>query len=279
MSFKLLQKTVKTILIGTIATMLLLAGGFGYAYWIEPVWIDIHSVPITLPRLKPEFQNYRIVQISDIHADEWMTTERLTAIVNRINQLQPDLVAITGDFVTGTPALYANILTTALGQLAPRDLTVAVLGNHDHWSDPDIVRQALEQSSVTNISNAVWTIQRNGTLLHIAGVDDIWTGNDRLDLVLEQLPAEGAAILLVHEPDFADISAATGRFDLQLSGHSHGGQVILPIFGPPKLPPYGLKYPVGRYQIGNMIQYTNRGIGMVTPRIRFNCRPEITLLR
>jgi hypothetical protein len=114
-------------------------------------------------------------------------------------------------------------------------------------------------------------------MLHIAGVDDVWEEHARLDMVLEQLPADGAAILLAHEPDFADESAATGRFDLQLSGHSHGGQVIYPFGGPPILPTYAKKYPVGRYQVSGMIQYTNRGLGMIPPHVRFNCRPEITV--
>jgi len=95
--------------------------------------------------------------------------------------------------------------------------------------------------------------------------------------VLALLPDEGCAILLAHEPDYADISAPTGRFDLQLSGHSHGGQVILPFIGPPILPSYSHKYPVGQYQVGSMIQYTNRGLGTVAPMVRFNCRPEITV--
>jgi predicted MPP superfamily phosphohydrolase len=94
---------------------------------------------------------------------------------------------------------------------------------------------------------------------------------------LERLPEEGAAILLAHEPDFADLSARTGRFDLQLSGHSHGGQVKLPLFGIPYLPRFARKYPRGRYQVGKMILYTNRGLGMVHLPFRFNSRPEITL--
>ncbi|HVO42428.1 MAG TPA: hypothetical protein VMT34_07385, partial [Aggregatilineales bacterium] len=102
---------------------------------------------------------------------------------------------------------------------------------------------------------------------------------DRLPAVLAQLPGEAAAVLLVHEPDFADVSAATGRFDLQLSGHSHGGQVIPPFFKrPPVLPLLGKKYPIGVYRVDGMVQYTNRGLGMLRPYIRVNCRPEITML-
>ena len=99
----------------------------------------------------------------------------------------------------------------------------------------------------------------------------------RLNDVIEELKDESAAILLAHEPDFADLSSKTGRFDLQLSGHSHGGQVVVPFYGPLVLPYLGQKYPSGLYQVGEMLQYTNRGVGMIEPAVRFNCPPEITV--
>jgi predicted MPP superfamily phosphohydrolase len=105
----------------------------------------------------------------------------------------------------------------------------------------------------------------------------VYVGQNRIEKVLEKLPEQGCAILMVHEPDFADESAATGRFDLQISGHSHGGQVNLPLLGAPVLPRFGRKYPQGLYQVGSMYQYTNRGVGMTPPYIRINCRPEITV--
>jgi hypothetical protein len=145
-------------------------------------------------------------------------------------------------------------------------------------TDAGLVRRILRESGIIEVGNSIHTIRRGESLLHIAGLDDYWEHKDRLDFVLKNLPPEGAAILLIHEPDFADISAATGRFDLQLSGHSHGGQVILPFFGPLVLPLYARKYPLGIYRVGQMFQYTNRGIGTIPPAIRFNCRPEITLL-
>ncbi|OQY86641.1 MAG: serine/threonine protein phosphatase, partial [Anaerolineae bacterium UTCFX3] len=85
------------------------------------------------------------------------------------------------------------------------------------------------------------------------------------------------AILLAHEPDFADVSAATGRFGLQISGHTHGGQVDIPLIGPPILPEMGKKYPSGLYNVNGMLLYTNRGVGVTTVNARFNCRPEITI--
>lgn len=163
-----------------------------------------------------------------------------------------------------------------LSRLQP--FAVAVLGNHDHWTNAAAIRDVLRDSGIIDLNNDIYTLEKEGALLHLAGVDDIWENKHRLDVVLEKLPESGAAILLAHEPDFADESAATGRFDLQLSGHSHGGQIRLPLLGAPVLPALGQKYPSGQYQVGSMIQYTNRGLGMVFPTVRFNCRPEITLL-
>ena len=271
------RKVVQASVMGVLAIALLLGGSFVYAYKIEPNWIAISYVPVEMQRLAPAFQGYQIAQISDVHADRWMTQNRLQQIVRLLNYLQPDTIAITGDFVTYDAEAYEPRLVEAFKALAPKDLTVAVLGNHDLWTSSEVIRRVLKSSNIVNVSNAVASIQRQEDVLYLAGVDDVMTQNDRLDRVLEQLPATGAAILLAHEPDFADTSAATGRFDLQISGHSHGGQVMFPFLGPPVLPPYGEKYPAGRYQVGNMVQYTNRGIGMVRPQLRFNCRPEITV--
>jgi predicted MPP superfamily phosphohydrolase len=135
----------------------------------------------------------------------------------------------------------------------------------------------LRSVGIIDLTNGVFTLTRDGEHLHLCGVDDVWDGDARLDVVIAQLHGDGAAILLAHEPDFADTSAATGRFDLQISGHSHGGQVVLPILGPPRLPYLGRKYPSGLYKVREMYQYTNRGVGMARLPIRINCPPEITL--
>jgi predicted MPP superfamily phosphohydrolase len=257
-------------------------GGWGYASEIEPGWLDITSVPLELERLNPVFAGFRLAQISDIHLGGWMDRARLQNVVQTVLSLQPEVVAITGDFLIGhgwnsAKAQWIADLQAALRPLAQACLTVAVLGNHDYWTNPRAARQMLVESGIVELSNAVYSLERSGERLHLAGVDDITEQKDRLDLVLAQLPADGAAILLAHEPDFADTSAATGRFDLQLSGHSHGGQVVLPHFGPPVLPYLGQKYYSGLYRLGGMFQYTNRGVGMTRPAARINCRPEITL--
>ncbi|MBI3979308.1 MAG: metallophosphoesterase [Chloroflexi bacterium] len=259
-----------------------------YSRTFEPGWLSVTPIAVPMPHLAPAFDGYRIAQISDLHADDWMTGDRLAAIVDAVNRQQPDLVAITGDFFTDDPRRFGGDFITALSRLAPRDATPGVLGNHDYWTDATVVRQILRRSSILDVGEAVHTLRRDGAPLSIAGISsiwqqrseggDVWSRRDRLAPVLTRLSERGAAVLLAHEPDFADVSTATGRFDLQLSGHSHGGQVI-PLFQrPPVLPPYARKYPIGRYQVGRMVLYTNRGVGMVRPRLRLNCRPEITVL-
>lgn len=266
-----LPRAVQRILLVAMAIFL----GIFYVHRVEPSWIQVRAVSMPLPRLASEFSGYRVVQLSDIHADRWMTARRIQNIVGRVNQMHPDLVVLTGDFVTRNPEKFAPNLSV-LKSLQPVDKMVAVLGNHDVWTNPDLIQKTLETAGIEVLSNRVVTLERPSAQLHIAGVGDVWAQRDRLDEVLAALPSTGAAILLAHEPDFADTSAATGRFDLQLSGHSHGGQIHLP-FIKRVLPPLAYKYPLGQYQVGSMIQYTNRGLGSSGIPIRFNCRPEITI--
>lgn len=251
-----------------------------YAVLIEPRWIEVARLNVAMPRLAPQFDGYRIVHISDLHMGEWITSAYLRNVVEMVNREQADLIAITGDYVTRVYDNLAADLVPILNGLRARDGVVWVLGNHDYWGGKGAgpVRYALEHCGAIDLNNKVHTLEREGATLHIAGVDSARELMSRLDKVLDALPEEGAAILLAHEPDFADESAATGRFDLQLSGHSHGGQVAIPFIGPPRLPAMGRKYPHGLYKVGDMALYTNRGIGMVGLPVRFFARPEITVL-
>ena len=264
--------------LGLGATALTGIGGLKLVALAETDELDIHHLELTLPNLPAAFDGYTMVQISDIHMGSGMTEARLMEIVDIMNTLEPDMMALTGDFVTrGEVDDVAEALIRPMSQLSARDGSFAVLGNHDHHANAEKVQALLQESDVLDVSNDVFTLERDGQFLHIAGVDDAWYHHDRLDIVLDKLPGEGGAILLMHEPDFADTSGPTGRFDLQISGHSHGGQVILPVSGPVVLPRLGTKYPIGQYQVGSMIQYTNRGVGTVGPPVRINCPPEITV--
>ncbi|HVF24305.1 MAG TPA: metallophosphoesterase [Anaerolineales bacterium] len=267
---------------GAINLAALALGGLGYTVLVGPGQLTIETVQLKLPRLSRAFSGLRLVQISDIHMGSWMNLERFQRVVDLALAQKPDLLVITGDFLFGHNFNEAskgdlNDLITVLLPVAAILPSFAVLGNHDYWTNSEAVREMLRASQITELTNTVFTLTRSGENLHLCGVDDVWEGNVQLENVLSQLPDEGAAILLAHEPDFADTSAATGRFDLQVSGHSHGGQVVIPYYGPPILPLLGRKYPNGLYKVGKMFQYTNRGVGTGALPVRFNCPPEITL--
>lgn len=255
-----------------------LTAAYYYASRVEPQSVEVKELSLAMPRLTRDFDGYKIALISDIHMDGWMTLERIRGIIDLLNDQDPDLVAIAGDYVSDTVRYDSRDLSNALSLIKAKDGVMAVLGNHDYLANEKIVRRLISESGITELANDVYTLKRGESQLHIAGVDDFWQRKARLDLVMEKLPDEGAAVLLAHEPDFADVSAATGRFDLQLSGHSHGGQVQLPFWGPLVWPPYGRNYASGLYQVDGMIQYTNRGLGMLGPHVRLNCRPEITII-
>jgi uncharacterized protein len=246
-------------------------GGF------EPRVFEIGLVDVVIPDLDPAFYGYRIASIADIHLDEWLNAKRFEEVIDLINGQQPDLVAIIGDLFSYEVDGSSQLMITSLNRLRPKDASVAVLGNHDHWVGAAHVREILRQSNVVDLSNDVLTLKKGPGTLNVAGVDSVMSRKNRLDVVLKKLPSQGPSILLAHEPDFADICASTRRFSLQISGHSHGGQWIVPGLGPPIRGLYSQKYPLGRYRVGNMTHYTTRGIGTSIIRLRINCPPEITV--
>lgn len=263
--------------------LLAMLGGTGYGFLLEPHWLQVERVRLTLPRLPRTLSGLRVAQISDIHMGGWMNRQRFQRVADAIRKQNPDVLLMTGDFLLGhrfTDAAWQALqdLRDVLSPLAKSIPTFAVLGNHDHWMNPQAVRQMLCASGVHDLTNGVITLTREGESLHLCGVDDVWRGDARLEEVIAQLGDKNSvAILLAHEPDYADTSAATGMFDLQVSGHTHGGQVVIPFYGPPVLPHMGRRYPSGLYKVGNMFQYTNRGVGMHRLSFRINCPPEITI--
>ncbi|MBI5680777.1 MAG: metallophosphoesterase [Methanobacterium sp.] len=238
---------------------------------------DVVNINVNIHGMDNVFDGFRIAQITDIHLGQWMSKDRLKGVMQLVNEENPDIIAITGDFVSYDIDNIINDLKYCLTLLKPNIASLAVLGNHDHWLGADKIRKVLKESKIVDISNDTYTVKRDGVNLHFAGVDSVTLNKHRLDLIIEKLPESGPAILLAHEPDFADISSTTGRFSLQISGHSHGGQFIIPGIGTFIRGPNFLKYPVGKYQVGDMIQYTNRGLGTNIFWFRINCPPEITI--
>ena len=267
-------------------------GGVAWANKIEPERWQIERHALSLPRLPRAFDGFTVAQLSDFHWDEEPNPERLHAIVDAVNALSPDLIVLTGDYVSVDPAPIFSVMSAALRRLKAREGVWAVLGNHDQHS-PAAVRRMLRAGNVRELRNAVQPLRRGQSALWLCGVDSTVHDHHDLSAVLNALPSDltsnsvsstrsDAAILLVHEPDFADISAPLGCFDLELSGHSHGGQVRIPAFGPLLLPSGGQKYHTGLYHLpnssGGLTHYTTRGVGTVGLRLRFCCPPEITFL-
>ena len=274
--------TRRSFLIGTGVTA---AGLALYSGEIARHELDIVNRPIAITNLPTAFHGYRIVQISDIHLDEYTEPFFLERIVHKVNALAPDLVLLTGDFITHGSLTFiagghairrcAEILTTLT---AP--LRYAVLGNHDVTFNAAVVTNALTAHGTPVLVNQNLPIERNGARLWLCGVDDPGTSHPNLDLAIPDKP-DGPVLLMAHEPDYADDVIAHPRghlVDLMLAGHSHGGQVRLPFIGPLILPPMGLKYPEGLYRFNQMQLYVNRGIGTVGLPFRLNCPPEITVI-
>ena len=191
---------------------------------------------------------------------------------------QPDLIALTGDYITDQPEKAEAMLTNAFSQLKATDGVVAIMGNHDREHTTVPIERAFAKAKVKFLNNTVHSIDRNGNKLNIAGVDDVYFNLANLPQTISQLPETGTNILLAHEPDFVDLAAATNKFGLQLSGHSHGGQIVIP-FLPRVTALLAKKYISGYYQVGATQLYVSSGVGTSSIlQARFNCRPEISVI-
>jgi len=264
-----------TLGIGLAGGALAVGGGQYITRW-EPAWIQVVRVSLPIPDLADGLIGMRVVQISDIHLYPYTTEELVTRAVERINALSPDLVLMTGDYVTDSIGAIEGLIPI-LSRLNPRLGTFASLGNHDGWVNRYRVTEGLTQAGVRVLANEGLSLAHASAVLYVAGLDDGWTGYPSLNRALEAMDRPQPVVLLMHEPDFADLYAQDGRVTLQLSGHSHGGQVRLPGMGAPVLPWMASRYDQGLYQLGQMWLYTNRGLGMTGIPVRFNCRPEVTL--
>lgn len=251
--------------------------GYAYATKIEPEWLTVEKVSVPLKNLPAALEGFRIVQLSDFHLYPFTQIDLVQEAVALANSLQPDLVVLTGDYVLETADSIFEVAPVLAGLNGKYGL-FATLGNHDWWTNAQVIKQGLQESRITLLDNTGVSLPVGNSQLYVAGVDDCWSGQPDLNAALEGMKGGETAVLLAHEPDFADEFAKNGRIGLQLSGHTHGGQVRIPGIGAPVLPPYGQKYDMGLKKAQEMWVYTTRGIGVIGPPVRFNCSPEITEL-
>lgn len=256
-----------------------LGGGSILSAYGERQWPRVARVTISPAGLPPALDGYTICQLSDLHRGMLVAEGFLRKAVGIANSLRPDVTVVTGDFVSDR-AHFATSCGAALSGLQAPDGVYGVLGNHDYWNeDPEAVSAAIQRSGIQLLTNRSVTLRRGGVVWSLSGVDDWWAGKPDLDAALADVPAQAFKVLLCHEPDPADEAALKG-FPLQLSGHTHGGQILLPGQRPLVTPDYGHKYPVGLRRVpGSATQvYTNTGLGVIFPPIRINCPPEVTLI-
>ena len=259
-----------------------------YSSEIERHWTEVTHLDIALPRLPQAFDGMRIAQLSDIHLDNLTEPIYLRHVVGKVNQMQPDAVFLTGDYVSDGLTSYAFARKAAsqcasiLSELECKSV-YAVLGNHDIGVGEKEVTAALRDHGITVLRNSSVPIERSGGRFWLAGIDDPVWGHPYPELAIppaiRNVPDE-PVVLLCHAPDYADqlLKDPIGRsISLMLSGHTHGGQVRLPVLGALELPELGKKYVEGLFRLGNTQLYVNRGIGTIGLPFRFNCPPEITL--
>jgi predicted MPP superfamily phosphohydrolase len=246
------------------------------ALWREPHRLRAEYLTLTFPGLPAGLDGLRLAQLSDLHRSLAVSQAEIERAVALTNALEPELVLLTGDYVT-LGRRYAEPCAAALSALQAPLGRYAVLGNHDHWVSPKHVGGALQDAGITVLRNRVAPVRRGSDDLWIVGVDDAAVNLADLALALTGVPPAAFKIALLHEPDVAD-RMAHHPVQLQLSGHSHGGQVRLPGIGAVHLPPLGRKYPMGLRRVGPLLLYTSRGVGRVQPAVRFNCPPEVTLI-
>lgn len=239
---------------------------------------QITETDIFLERLPAAYDDLRIVQLTDIHHSLFTPIEDVERAVHLANQLRPDLVALTGDYVTLSPS-YIWPVARALGKLRARLGVFAVLGNHDFQAGAPEMTRALRSQRIRVLRNSRIALRRRSSILWIAGVDDLWWEADDFSAALHALPPRDAKILLCHNP-LGIRTAAEHGVDLVLSGHTHGGQVKLPVvgsvFGRSKL---GKRFVEGWNRLNGTQIYISRGIGKVLVPVRLGCPPEIACLR
>jgi uncharacterized protein len=237
--------------------------------------LTIEHHPIYLRRLPAEFDGFRIVQLSDIHHSPFTSRQQIERAVETANRLQPDIVALTGDYIS-KERRYAAPCAELLGKLRARQGVYAVLGNHDHWTDAALITDLFRAEGITVLVNQGMRFERQGAAFWLAGIDDTMVGLDDLPLALAGASENEFKLLLAHNPIILRRAARAG-VDLVLSGHTHGGQVSLRSDGSTS-GRQRRRLLKGLARQGETQIYVTRGLGTVVLPVRFGCPPEVSLL-
>ena len=278
---------IRLCLLGTLG----LVGGKGF---VNSRSLEFVKKRINLKGLPSAFNGLTVGQITDIHAGPLVPSELIKKGVDLIMAGQPDLIVLTGDFVSGA----TKFLWTSYGGFKERHYkycveelerlkaplgSFAVLGNHDFWSGQKVAEKivgGLEGIGVRVLRNEAVSVERKGEVLYFIGVDDYWEGSYSLTKALQGVPQDACRILLSHNPDVnEDIENLKERIDFIISGHTHGGQVVLPYMGAFYIPsPFGQKYREGLVRDGERLTYISKGLGLFFVPIRLNCPADVSIM-
>ncbi len=264
-------------------------GASGYVTLIEPHRVQINHIPVPLPGLPRTLDGLTVAHLTDLHRSTLVSRRYLENCVATVNRLAPDLVVFTGDYLTharseraqfaygdADPSELARECAECMGKVRARHGAFATLGNHDHWFDAKVVAGHIERAGIPVLRNQNVTATVRGMPLPVVGLGDLWTEGVNFHKAFAGL-GDGPALVLMHNPDAFEHWPRQSP-DLVLAGHTHGGQVNLPLVGPPIVPSrYGQKYAQGLFRRGQAVMYVNRGLGVLWPGVRFNCRPEIAV--
>ncbi len=260
----------------TAAGALAVGGAGGYSFW-ESGALEVNRITIPLEGLPSGLEGFRIAFLSDLHHGWFISREYLAGAITATNALRPDLIVLGGDYVDGDPAYIAPVISLFRDLKAPSGV-FAVLGNRDVKAGRDATSRELARQGIPELTNRGVMIRHGGSDLWLCGLDDATTGRPDVAKALGDVPDDGFAIVVSHHPDAAEL-LRDGRARLVLAGHTHGGQINLPLIGPPFIPSsFGQKYARGLAQAPKAKVFITTGVGSFFPPVRFRCPPEIALI-
>ena len=270
----------KRVRISLAAIPVLIACFFIWGIVVEPNRLVTRTETIPINSWPKELEGLKVAVLSDIHAGSWgVDDQKLRLIVARTNQLQPDMIVILGDFMTGNgtfrqrvdPEVFAPVLRDLRAPLG----VYSVLGNHDWWWDAPRLRRGLEANGIKVLDDEVFEITGRGRSVWLAGLADLWTRPQRIEQTIAKTPADATVIAITHNPDI--FPRVPQRVQLLLAGHTHGAQISFPLIGPIVEPStYGFAW--GHFFENNHHLFVTTGIGNSIIPIRFGVPPEIVLL-
>ncbi|WNG19218.1 metallophosphoesterase [Cystobacter fuscus] len=236
----------------------------------------LRRLVVRVEGLAPELDGYRIGQISDVHCGPYVPESRVATWVARLNELDVDLMSVTGDLITQGSS-HVEAVSRALGGLRARDGVFACMGNHDYFTDGEHFVRALERQGLTVLRNRGVVVQRGTARLYVAGVDDTWTSRHDLRRALAARPEGVPTVLLAHDPNLFP-QALAQSVELTLSGHTHGGQLAVPGVRDLSLARFISRWTAGLYRQGRSWLYVNRGAGTTGPPVRLGAPAELAVI-